>query len=103
MTRRWTIMAAASASPSPRAFRRARHRRRRTREISGAVSLWTWPHNDRTLSSLLPEFNKAYPNIKVRIQGFPSGNNAYLNKLLSASSPAPGRTSRWSRSTTSRS
>ena len=83
MTRRWTIMAAAALALAA-SLQAASAQDAPNTEISGAVSLWTWPHNDRTLTSLLPEFNKAYPNIKVRIQGFPSGNNAYLNKLLSA-------------------
>lgn len=59
--------------------------------ISGAINVWTWPNNDRTLAALMPTFNAAYPNITVNVQGFPSANDAYLNNLqramLSGSGP----------------
>ncbi|MDW6026296.1 sugar ABC transporter substrate-binding protein [Mesorhizobium sp. BAC0120] len=50
-------------------------------QISGTISVWTWPNNDRTFAALLPTFNKAYPNIKVEVQGFPAAKMAYLNNL----------------------
>jgi ABC-type glycerol-3-phosphate transport system substrate-binding protein len=53
-------------------------------EISGTISLWTWPNNDRTFAALLPAFNKAYPNIKVEVQGFPAAKMGYLNNLQRA-------------------
>jgi ABC-type glycerol-3-phosphate transport system substrate-binding protein len=60
-------------------------------EISGTISVWTWPNNDRTFAALMPTFNEAFPNIKVEVQGYPNGNNAYLNNLqralLSGSGP----------------
>jgi ABC-type glycerol-3-phosphate transport system substrate-binding protein len=60
-------------------------------EISGTISVWTWPNNDRTFVALLPAFNAAYPNIKVEVQGFPSAKMGYLNNLqramLSGSGP----------------
>lgn len=59
--------------------------------ISGTISVWTWPNNDRTFAALMPTFNKAFPNIKVNVQGFPANNNVYLNTLqramLSGSGP----------------
>src|SRR3954451_16382010 len=59
--------------------------------VSGAISVWTWPNNDRTFAALLPAFNKAYPNIKVEVQGFPAAKMGYLNNLqramLSGSGP----------------
>ncbi|GHA21874.1 ABC transporter substrate-binding protein [Devosia pacifica] len=60
-------------------------------EISGDISVWTWPNNDRTFEALLPAFAEAYPNINVEIQGYPTANDAYLNTLqrgmLSGSGP----------------
>lgn len=60
-------------------------------ETSGTITVWTWPNNDRTLQALMPAFNKAYPDIKVEVQGFPNADNAYLNTvqraLLSNSGP----------------
>lgn len=60
-------------------------------EISGTISVWTWPNNDRTFAALMPAFNAAYPNITVEVQGFPNANSAYLNNLqramLSGSGP----------------
>lgn len=60
-------------------------------EISGTISVWTWPNNDRTFAALMPTFNEAYPNITVEVQGFPTANNTYLNNLqralLSGSGP----------------
>ncbi|WP_160299975.1 ABC transporter substrate-binding protein [Devosia geojensis] len=60
-------------------------------EISGTISVWTWPNNDRTFAALMPTFNAAYPNITVNVQGFPNANDAYLNNLqralLSGSGP----------------
>jgi ABC-type glycerol-3-phosphate transport system substrate-binding protein len=53
-------------------------------EISGSISVWTWPNNDRTFAALLPAFNKAYPNIKVEVQGFPAAKMGYLNTLQRA-------------------
>jgi ABC-type glycerol-3-phosphate transport system substrate-binding protein len=53
-------------------------------EISGTISVWTWPNNDRTFAALIPTFNKAYPNIKVEVQGFPAANSVYLNNLQRA-------------------
>lgn len=50
-------------------------------DISGSISVMTWPNNDRTFVALLPAFNKAYPNIKVEVQGIPQANNAYLNTI----------------------
>lgn len=60
-------------------------------DISATITVWTWPNNDRTFAALLPSFNEAYPNIKVELQGFPSGDSQYLNTLqralLSGSGP----------------
>lgn len=60
-------------------------------DISGTISVWTWPNNDRTFAALMPTFNEAYPNITVNVQGFPTANSAYLNNLqralLSGSGP----------------
>lgn len=53
-------------------------------DISGTISVWTWPNNDRTFAALLPAFNAAYPNITVEVQGFPNANSAYLNNLQRA-------------------
>ena len=53
-------------------------------DISGTISVWTWPNNDRTFAALLPTFNEAYPNITVNVQGFPTANDAYLNNLQRA-------------------
>lgn len=53
-------------------------------DISGTISVWTWPNNDRTLAALMPTFNEAYPNITVNVQGFPTANDAYLNNLQRA-------------------
>jgi len=54
------------------------------RNISGSISVLTWPNNDRTFQALLPAFNAAYPNIKVNVQGIPQANNAYLNAVQRA-------------------
>ncbi|MDR3472127.1 MAG: extracellular solute-binding protein [Devosia sp.] len=51
------------------------------KDISGTISVWTWPNNDRTFAALMPTFNAAYPNIHVNVQGFPTANDAYLNQL----------------------
>lgn len=60
-------------------------------DITGDISVWTWPNNDRTFEALLPAFNEAYPEINVEIQGYPTANDAYLNTLqrgmLSGSGP----------------
>lgn len=60
-------------------------------DISGTISVWTWPNNDRTIAALMPTFNAAFPNITVNLQGFPTANDAYLNNLqramLSGSGP----------------
>ena len=60
-------------------------------DISGTITVWTWPNNDRTFAALMPAFNEAYPNIKVEVQGYPNANNGYLNTLqralLSGSGP----------------
>jgi ABC-type glycerol-3-phosphate transport system substrate-binding protein len=53
-------------------------------ETSGTITVWTWPNNDRTFQALMPAFNEAYPNIKVEVQGFPNGDNQYLNTLQRA-------------------
>jgi len=53
-------------------------------EISGNITVWTWPNNDRTFAALMPAFNEAYPNIKVDVQGFPTAGDAYLNNLQRA-------------------
>lgn len=53
-------------------------------DTSGTISVWTWPNNDRTFAALLPTFNKAYPNITVNVQGFPTANDGYLNNLQRA-------------------
>lgn len=59
--------------------------------ISGTITVWTWPNNDRTLAALMPAFNEAFPDIKVEVQGYPNANSAYLNTLqralLSGSGP----------------
>ncbi|EAR51869.1 sugar transport system (sugar-binding protein) [Oceanicola granulosus HTCC2516] len=53
-------------------------------EVSGEISVWTWPNNDRTFEALMPAFNEVYPNVTVDVQGYPSGNNVYLNTLQRA-------------------
>jgi ABC-type glycerol-3-phosphate transport system substrate-binding protein len=53
-------------------------------DISGTISVLTWPNNDRTFTALLPTFNAAYPNIKVNIQGIPTANSGYLNAVQRA-------------------
>jgi ABC-type glycerol-3-phosphate transport system substrate-binding protein len=53
-------------------------------ETAGTITVWTWPNNDRTFQALMPSFNKAYPNIKVEVQGFPNADNNYLNTLQRA-------------------
>jgi ABC-type glycerol-3-phosphate transport system substrate-binding protein len=52
--------------------------------ISGDITVWTWPSNDIAMNDLLPEFNKAYPNIKVDVQAFGAANNVYLDKVQRA-------------------
>jgi ABC-type sugar transport system, periplasmic component len=70
------IMASAPASAQDAAAPSA--------DISGTISVWTWPNNDRTFAALMPTFNEAYPNITVNVQGFPTANDAYLNNLQRA-------------------
>ncbi|MEO6012502.1 MAG: sugar ABC transporter substrate-binding protein [Devosia sp.] len=53
-------------------------------ETAGTITVWTWPNNDRTFQALMPSFNKAYPNIKVEVQGYPNSDNNYLNTLQRA-------------------
>lgn len=48
---------------------------------TGQITVWTWPDNDRTFLQTIPSFERRFPDIKVRVQGF-SGN--FNSKLLGA-------------------
>jgi len=52
--------------------------------LSGQITVWTWPDNDKTFAKTIPFFNKKFPNIKVNVQAFANADTDYANKLLTA-------------------
>ncbi|WP_020580277.1 ABC transporter substrate-binding protein [Actinopolymorpha alba] len=55
---------------------------------TGEITVWTWPDNDRTFMQTIPSFQRKFPHIKVRVQGF-SGtfNSKLLGALVSGTGP----------------
>lgn len=49
---------------------------------TGELVLWTWPDNDKVFAETLVGFEKKFPDIKVKVQGFDPGS--YSTKLLGA-------------------
>lgn len=49
---------------------------------TGELTLWTWPDNDKVFAETLVGFQKKFPDITVKVQGFDPGN--YPSKLLGA-------------------
>ncbi|WP_163536309.1 sugar ABC transporter substrate-binding protein [Gracilibacillus sp. YIM 98692] len=47
------------------------------------ITVWTWPNNDQTFEDItIPLFEEEHPNIKVKVQGF--GTGQYADKLSSS-------------------
>ncbi|GAA2755695.1 extracellular solute-binding protein [Actinopolymorpha rutila] len=55
---------------------------------TGEITVWTWPDNDRMFLQTIPSFERRYPRIRVRVQGF-SGtfNSKLLGALVSGTGP----------------
>lgn len=56
-------------------------------DVSGEITVWTWPDNDKTFEQTVPIFESKYPGVKVKVQAFSgneAGGNPYHAKLLTA-------------------
>jgi ABC-type glycerol-3-phosphate transport system substrate-binding protein len=52
---------------------------------TGEIMVWTWPDNDRTFMETIPAFERKFPDIKVRVQGFSGAfGGSYNTKVLGA-------------------
>lgn len=52
--------------------------------VSGDITVWTWPDNDKMFAKTVPLFEKAHPDVKVKVEAYSGQNNNYTNKLLAA-------------------
>ncbi|MGH2557929.1 MAG: ABC transporter substrate-binding protein [Thermomicrobiales bacterium] len=51
-------------------------------DLSGEITVWTWPDNDKTFEKTIPIFQTIYPDVTVKVEAF--GNDTYHDKLLTA-------------------
>lgn len=55
---------------------------------TGEITVWTWPDNDKTFLETIPSFQKKFPDIKVKVQGFGGTyNSKVLGALVSGTGP----------------